>query len=135
MYHIYTGLETITPLVISTTDLVSRYPSPLKGIRAPWKNSWLQSRVKIRLNIYQKVRKCSEINRDISKRQELERVLTGKIWDHRSIKMIPMNITLNEERTHENILIQMNKSQKRSEIILNGLEEEMACREKKINHC
>lgn len=37
--HICTGLETIRPLVISTTDLVSKYPSPLKGIRAPWKNS------------------------------------------------------------------------------------------------
>lgn len=37
--HICTGLETIRPLVISTTDLVSKYPSLLKGIRAPWKNS------------------------------------------------------------------------------------------------
>lgn len=26
-----------------------------------------------------------EINRDISERQELERVLTGQIWDHMSI--------------------------------------------------
>lgn len=86
------------------------------------------------MDIYQKVRKCSEINRDISKRQELERVLTGQIWDHMSIKMILMSITLNKERIHENILVQMNKSQKRSEITLNGLEEGKACRKRKRNH-
>lgn len=35
----------------------------------------------------QKVRTCSEINGDISKRQELKRTLAGQTWDNMSIQM------------------------------------------------
>lgn len=73
---------------------LSKYHSPLGGIRAPWRNGWFQGqgskRTRWACNILcQKIRKCSWNNGDKSKghRTSTEGTPPGHIWDNWNIKI------------------------------------------------